>query len=89
LLSIPESAEGAFLVIGEDEHYYNPEVVQLIAQINTAYNVKKIVVDQNDILSTPAANHVIQKMKVTNDILLIVSHNPEGTVSDVLKVNSS
>merc|ERR1711933_610401 len=36
LLSIPEGAEGSFLVIGGDGRYYNPEVTQLIAKIGAA-----------------------------------------------------
>jgi phosphoglucomutase len=79
LLSIPEGAEGAFLVIGGDGRYYNPEVVQLIAEIGVAYGVKKLVIGQDGILSTPAASHVIRKMKATGGILLTASHNPGGT----------
>ena len=78
LLSIPEGAEGSFLVIGGDGRYWNPEVVQLIAKIGSAYGVKKILVGQNGILSTPAASHVIRKRKATGGILLTASHNPGG-----------
>jgi phosphoglucomutase len=78
LLSIPEGVEGAFLVIGGDGRYYNPEVVQLIAQIGAAYGVKKLVIGQDGILSTPAASHVIRKKKATGGILLTASHNPGG-----------
>jgi phosphoglucomutase len=78
LLSIPEGVEGSFLVIGGDGRYYNPEVVQLIAQIGAAYGVKKLVIGQDGILSTPAASHVIRKMKATGGILLTASHNPGG-----------
>ncbi|KAI9877707.1 MAG: Phosphoglucomutase-2 [Pleopsidium flavum] len=82
LLSIPEGAEGSFLVIGGDGRYYNPEVVQLIAKIGAAYGVKKLLVGQNGILSTPAASHVIRKRKATGGILLTASHNPGGPKSD-------
>lgn len=79
LQAIPEGAEGAFLVIGGDGRYYNPEVIQLIAQIGAAYGVKKLLVGQEGILSTPAASHVIRKRKATGGILLTASHNPGGT----------
>lgn len=79
LLSIPEGAEGAFLVIGGDGRYYNPEVIQLIAKIGAAYGVKKLLVGQNGILSTPAASNVIRVRKATGGILLTASHNPGGT----------
>ena len=85
--SIPEGAEGAFLVIGGDGRFWNPEVVQLIAKIGAAYGVKKLIVGQNGILSTPAASHVIRKRKATGGILLTASHNPGGTpaVSTLLR----
>lgn len=82
LLSIPEGAEGSFLVIGGDGRFYNPEVVQLIAKIGAAYGVKKILVGQDGILSTPAASHVIRKRKATGGILLTASHNPGGPKAD-------
>ncbi|KAI5868225.1 phosphoglucomutase 2 [Durotheca rogersii] len=82
LLSIPEGADGAFLVIGGDGRYWNPEVIQLIAKISAAYGVKKLLIGQNGILSTPAASHVIRKRKATGGILLTASHNPGGPTQD-------
>ena len=79
LLSIPEGVKGSFLVIGGDGRYYNPEVVQLIAKIGAAYGVKKLLIGQNGILSTPAASHIIRKRNATGGILLTASHNPGGT----------
>ena len=69
---------GSFLVIGGDGRYWNPEVIQLIAKIGAAYGVKKLLIGQNGILSTPAASHVIRKRKATGGILLTASHNPGG-----------
>jgi len=79
LLSIPEGAEGSFLVIGGDGRYWNPEVMQLIVKIGAAYGVKKLVFGQEGIMSTPAASHLIRMMKATGGILLTASHNPGGT----------
>jgi phosphoglucomutase len=78
LLAIPEGVEGSFLVIGGDGRYWNPEVVQLIAKIGAAYGVKKLLIGQNGILSTPAASHIIRKRKATGGILLTASHNAGG-----------
>jgi len=90
LLSIPEGVEGAFLVIGGDGRYWNPEVMQLIAKIGAAYGVKKLVIGQNGILSTPAASHVIRIRKATGGILLTASHNPGGPKADFgMKYNLS
>jgi phosphoglucomutase len=66
------------LVIGGDGRFYNPEVTQLIAKIGAAYGVKKLLIGQNGILSTPAASHVIRKREATGGILLTASHNPGG-----------
>lgn len=82
ILSIPEGAKDSTLVIGGDGRYYNPEVTQLIAKIGAAYGVKKLVVGQNGILSTPAASHIIRKGKATGGILLTASHNPGGPNED-------
>ncbi|KAI0002788.1 phosphoglucomutase 2 [Xylariaceae sp. FL0662B] len=90
LLSIPEGAQGAFLVIGGDGRFWNPEVIQLIAKIGAAYGVKKLLIGQNGILSTPAASHVIRKRKATGGILLTASHNPGGPNADFgIKYNLS
>ncbi|KAH9826475.1 Phosphoglucomutase [Teratosphaeria destructans] len=90
LLSIPEGAEGAFLVIGGDGRYYNPEVIQYIAKIGAAYGVKKLLLGQNGIMSTPAASHMIRIKKTTGGILLTASHNPGGPTEDFgIKYNLS
>ncbi|KIV99767.1 phosphoglucomutase [Verruconis gallopava] len=82
LLSIPEGAEGSTLVVGGDGRFWNPEVTQLIAKIGAAYGVKKLIIGQNGILSTPAASHIIRKRKATGGILLTASHNPGGPNED-------
>jgi len=79
---------GAFLVIGGDGRFWNPEVIQLIAKIGAAYGVKKLLIGQNGILSTPAASHVIRKRKATGGILLTASHNPGGKLKEDNKVDA-
>lgn len=82
LHAIPEGPKDSFLVIGGDGRYYNPEVVQLIAKVGAAYGVKKLLIGQNGILSTPAASHLIRKRSATGGILLTASHNPGGPKED-------
>ncbi|EAU35171.1 phosphoglucomutase [Aspergillus terreus NIH2624] len=82
LQSIPEGATNAFLVIGGDGRYYNTDVIQKIAKIGAAYGVKKLLVGQNGILSTPAASNLIRVRKATGGILLTASHNPGGPNAD-------
>ncbi|KAL1874395.1 hypothetical protein VTK73DRAFT_368 [Phialemonium thermophilum] len=90
LLSIPEGAAGATLVVAGDGRYWNPEVIQLIAKISAAYGVKKLIIGHNGLLSTPAASHVIRKRKATGGILLTASHNPGGPKNDFgIKYNLS
>lgn len=78
LLSIPEGVEGSFLVIGGDGRFYNDVVINKIAKISAAYGVKKLLVGQNGIMSTPAASNLIRVRKATGGILLTASHNPGG-----------
>ncbi|PFH61715.1 hypothetical protein XA68_16515 [Ophiocordyceps unilateralis] len=82
LLSIPEGVDGSFLVIGGDGRFWNPQVIQIIAKMSAAYGVKKLLVGQDGILSTPAASHVIRLRKATGGILLTASHNPGGPQND-------
>lgn len=82
ILSIPEGAEGSTLVIGGDGRFWNPEVTQLIVKMGAAYGVKKLIIGQNGIMSTPAASHLIRKRKATGGILLTASHNPGGPNED-------
>ncbi|KAF3200474.1 Phosphoglucomutase-2 [Orbilia oligospora] len=82
LLSIPEGAQDAFLVVGGDGRYYNDVAIQKIARIAPAYGVKKLLIGRNGILSTPAASNVIRKRNATGGILLTASHNPGGPEED-------
>jgi phosphoglucomutase len=82
LLSIPEGVDGSYLVVGGDGRYWNPEVMQMIAKIGAAYGVKKLLIGQNGIMSTPAASHLIRIKKATGGILLTASHNPGGPTED-------
>lgn len=53
-------------------------MISKIAKISAAYGVKKLLVGQNGILSTPAASNLIRVRKATGGILLTASHNPGG-----------
>lgn len=83
LAAIPEGAAGATLVVGGDGRYYNAEVVQIIARIAAGNGVKKLVVGQHGILSTPATLHVIRTLGVTGGIILTALHNPGGPKNDL------
>lgn len=83
--AIPEGSQDAILVVGGDGRFYNDVVMNKIAAIGAANGVKKLVIGQNGLLSTPAASHVIRSYheKVTGGIILTASHNPGGPENDM------
>lgn len=85
LNAIPEGAEGATLVVGGDGRFYNDVIMNKIAAIGAANGVRKLVIGQKGLLSTPAASHVIRSYheKVTGGIILTASHNPGGPENDL------
>lgn len=81
--AIPEGSQDATLVVGGDGRYYNDHVIQLIVGIAAANGVKKLIVGQHGLLSTPATSHVIRIRKATGGIILTASHNPGGPKNDL------
>jgi len=91
-LAIPEGCEGATLVVGGDGRYYNDVVLHKIAAIGAANGIKKLVIGQDGLLSTPAASHIMRtyEEKCTGGIILTASHNPGGPDKDMgIKYNLS
>ncbi|CEQ40094.1 SPOSA6832_01661, partial [Sporobolomyces salmonicolor] len=82
LASIPGGAAGSTLVVGGDGRFYSPEVIQKIIKLSAGNGVKKLIVGQSGIFSTPAVSHVIRSTKSTGGILLTASHNPGGPKAD-------
>ncbi|ODV84436.1 hypothetical protein CANARDRAFT_8784 [[Candida] arabinofermentans NRRL YB-2248] len=95
--AIPEGSKGSTLVVGGDGRFYNDKIIQLIAKIGAANGVKKLIIGQNGILSTPAASNIIRTYgekgdgaEVTGGIILTASHNPGGPTNDAgIKYNLS
>lgn len=81
--SIPEGKQGATLVVGGDGRYYNDVVIDIIFKIAAANGVKKIIIGQKGLLSTPATSHIIRQRKATGGIILTASHNPGGQNEDM------
>lgn len=82
LSSIPTGAKGSTLVVGGDGRYYSFDAIKIIIQIAAGNGVRKLVIGRDGILSTPAASHLIRKLKATGGILLTASHNPGGPTQD-------
>ncbi|KZP01559.1 Phosphoglucomutase, first 3 domain-containing protein [Calocera viscosa TUFC12733] len=88
--AMPNGGKGSTLVIGGDGRYWARETVQTIFKIGAAVGVKKFIVGQDSILSTPAASNIIRKYKTDGGILLTASHNPGGPNADFgIKFNTS
>ncbi|MCK5916674.1 MAG: alpha-D-glucose phosphate-specific phosphoglucomutase, partial [Deltaproteobacteria bacterium] len=82
--------QGKALAIGGDGRFYNLEALQTIIRMATANGIKKIMVGQNGILSTPAASCVIRKYKLDGAFILSASHNPGGPQGDFgIKFNTA
>jgi phosphoglucomutase len=87
LSAIPD-VEGSTLVVGGDGRYYSKTAIQIIAQLCAGNKVRKLIIGQNGILSTPAASNMIRKYEATGGILLTASHNPGGIDNDFgIKLN--
>lgn len=88
--ALPENgtdvSDGA-LLIGGDGRFYNPEATQVIIKMAAANGVKRIVVGQNGLLSTPAVSAIIRErgpqwQKAFGAFILTASHNPGGPDED-------
>lgn len=73
---------GSTLVLGGDGRYYNRNAIQIIIKMAAANNIKKLLVGQHGILSTPAVSCVVRKFKASGGIILSASHNPGGPDGD-------
>ncbi|MDH5183708.1 MAG: alpha-D-glucose phosphate-specific phosphoglucomutase [Gammaproteobacteria bacterium] len=87
--SVPGLA-GNTLVLGGDGRYHNAEAIQTILRMAAAHGIKKVLVGQYGLLSTPAASAVIRKYQAAGGIILSASHNPGGPDGDFgIKFNSA
>ncbi|KAJ2601586.1 hypothetical protein H4R99_000992 [Coemansia sp. RSA 1722] len=74
--------KNAVLVVGGDGRYFVKDAVQKIVRIGAANGIRKFIIGQNGILSTPAASAVIRKRQADGGIILTASHNPGGPQND-------
>jgi len=82
--------EGKTLVVGGDGRYWNDVAIQVIIKMAAANGVKKLLIGQNGILSTPAVSAIIRATKSFGGIILTASHNPGGPDEDFgIKYNNS
>ncbi|GFR24333.1 phosphoglucomutase [Trichonephila clavata] len=90
LTAMGDKLKGSYLAVGGDGRYYVKEAVQKIIKICAANKVKKLIVAQNGIMSTPAVSCLIRKKGCDGGIILTASHNPGGETEDFgIKFNIS
>lgn len=79
-------SDGALLV-GGDGRYLNEKAIQVIVQMAAANGVRRVVVGQHGLLSTPAVSAIIREAgpqwkKSYGAFILTASHNPGGPHED-------
>ena len=79
------------LILGGDGRYYTREAIDIIINISFANGIKKVLVPENVIISTPSVSVVIRN---TNNcfggVILSASRNPGGEHENfVIKFNSN
>ncbi len=73
---------GGTLVAGGDGRYYNREALATLVRLAAANGVRRLIIGQGGILSTPAASHLIRRHGAQGGFLLTASHNPGGPEGD-------
>lgn len=81
----------ATLVIGGDGRYFGLECVAKILKMCAANaKIRRVLVAQNGLMSTPAVSACIRKYKAFAGVILTASHNPGGPDADFgIKFNCS
>ncbi|MGH8547547.1 MAG: alpha-D-glucose phosphate-specific phosphoglucomutase [Methylococcales bacterium] len=70
------------LVLGGDGRFLNQHAIQIIIKMAAANRVRRLIIGQGGILSTPAASCLIRKYHADGGIILSASHNPGGPDHD-------
>lgn len=79
-------SDGA-LLIGGDGRYYNDTAIQVITKIAAANGVRRVIIGEAGLMSTPAISAVIRErgpqwQKCFGSFILTASHNPGGPEED-------
>jgi len=74
--------KGKTFVLGGDGRYYNDIAIQKIIKMSAANGMKKLIIGQNGMLSTPASSRILLKNHADGGLTLSASHNPGGPDGD-------
>ncbi|MBL4576048.1 MAG: alpha-D-glucose phosphate-specific phosphoglucomutase [Opitutaceae bacterium] len=86
---VPE-LKNHLLILGGDGRFYNARALQTILKIAAANGIKRVMVGEQGLLSTPAVSCLIRKYHAAGGIILSASHNPGGVNGDFgIKFNSA
>ena len=90
IFNVATELKDGLLILGGDGRYYNTPAIQIILKIAAANGVKRVMVGENGLLSTPAVSCLIRKYQAAGGIILSASHNPGGVDGDFgIKFNSA
>jgi phosphoglucomutase len=90
IFHVADNTVGQTLVLGGDGRFYNRQAIQIIVKMAVANGIKKVIIGQHGLLSTPAASALIRTHKAAGGIILSASHNPGGPNADFgIKFNIS
>ncbi|KAK9739904.1 Phosphoglucomutase/phosphomannomutase, alpha/beta/alpha domain III [Popillia japonica] len=70
------------IIVGGDGRYHSKRAINTIIRIAAANGVKKLLIGEIGLLSTPAVSNLIRTHKVLGGIVLTASHNPGGIRND-------
>ena len=74
--------QGKTFVVGGDGRFYNDIAIQKFLKMACANGMKKIIMAQNGLISTPAFSNIIIKTKADGGFDFTSSHNPAGENGD-------
>ncbi|MBR1915136.1 MAG: alpha-D-glucose phosphate-specific phosphoglucomutase [Alphaproteobacteria bacterium] len=74
--------QGKTFVLSGDGRYYNDIAIQKIIKMSAANGMKKLIIGQNGMLSTPASSHILLERHADGGLTLTASHNPGGENGD-------
>jgi len=81
LLDVAALPADATLIVGGDGRFLNRDATATIIRMAAANGIRRVMVGQGGLLSTPAASHLI-RLHGNGGIILSASHNPGGPDGD-------